>query len=151
MSGSIERKIITDICNKMRSRYPIQTSDKSVNNRFKLSRTKLPQKHDVGMEYQPDMILRNKKTGKIEIIIEVETDPVRKSLVGAAVTADYCISIDQPGYKPKMLFIIGEKGLSQLENFKARTPLINKYVKYIKKPVRIGTEKEIWKFLKSKS
>jgi len=42
--------------------------------------------------YRPDIILREKRNGEITHIIEVETSKAGKSVVGAAILADYCIA-----------------------------------------------------------
>ena len=107
----------------------------------------MPFKYGKKAFYFPDVLLIDKKSKEIKYIIEVETDPVRKALVGSAITADYCLSIDKQKRKPKMFFIIGEKGLNQLHNFKFRENIINKYTKNIKNSI-IGKKEDIFKKIK---
>ncbi len=144
MAGRLEARIINRIEEKFNDRFDIKTTRKG-------NDTGLPEKHiKVGREkpfYFPDIIFRDKKSKKITYIIEIETDPVRKSLVGAAITADYCIGIDQPKDKIDLYFVIGKKGRKQLENFQNRIPIIEKYIKYINKPVLIDTEEKIFNVL----
>ena len=60
------------------------------------------------------MVFQNKKTKKITHIIEVETDPGRKTIVGSAITADYCLSRPENKdflvtAKPRLVFVLGDK------------------------------------------
>ena len=141
MAGRLEARIIKRIEEKFIDKFDIKTT--RVRNE-----TGLPEKcYKVDLDdpfYFSDIIFRDKKTEKITHIIEIETDPVRKSLVGAAITADYCIGIDQPKDKVNLFFVIGKKGSRQIKDFKRRVPIIEKYIRYINKPVLIDTEEEIF-------
>jgi hypothetical protein len=138
MAGQKESRIINRIKKNFEKRYDLKTTVGGNNTQLKI---------DGRDSYNPDILFRDKKAGKITHIIEVETDPVRKALVGAAITADYCMK--KEGAKPHLLFLIGKDGESQLDNFKAREKIIKSYLKNIKS-VKVGDENEIMKILKGK-
>lgn len=142
MAGPIETRTITTIENRFSEKYTVLTSSKK-------QETDLPIKGQKIL-YRPDVILRDKKSDRIEYIIEIETDPVRKSIVGACILADYCVGIDQLGQKPRLFFIIGNKfsdsgrkGLKQLPHFQRRGIVAEKYIKNIQLPIIIDTEEKI--------
>jgi len=142
MSGPIETEIILRITKCFSDKYTVLTSSGK-------QETDLPRKTKQRL-YRPDIILRDKKSDSIKYIIEIETDPVRKSIVGACILADYCMGIDQPEEKPKLLFIIGNKftesgrkGLRQLLHFQRRGEVAEKYVRNIQLPICVDTEEEI--------
>ena len=144
MAGKIESKIIKKIEQKFKSKYKIISSYRQG------KENGLPVKTKEKI-YFPDLILKDKKSGIIKHIIEVETDPVRKSIVGASILADYCIGLDQPRKKIRLSFIIGNKetksgrsGLKQLPDFQKRKSIIEKYLKNIYK-VNIDIEEKITK------
>lgn len=55
--------------------------------------------------YEPDVIVWDKKGSVILKIIEIECDPVRKSIVGAAILADYCLKFRKQLVKPDFYFL----------------------------------------------
>lgn len=83
--------------------------------------------------YQPDVVLRDKNdTGTIRYIIEVENDPVRKALVGAAILADYAVGKCEQKSKPNLLFIVySDKGIRQMNNFRAKLKIAKAYCRNI--------------------
>ena len=96
--------------------------------------------------YQPDVIIKNKISNEILYIIEVECDPVRKALVGAAVLADYSINQMKVKTKPVLIYIIyTEEGIKQIHNFKERIRVAKEYCKHLK-DILIFTEKEFKKY-----
>ena len=95
--------------------------------------------------YQPDILLRKKKSKSIAYIIEVENDPVRKSLVGASVLADYCIQ-KMKNIKPVLVFVIySREGIKQIPNFREKLKIAKKYCKNLK-GIKIFTTSEFKKF-----
>lgn len=70
--------------------------------------------------YQPDVILRDAR-GEIRYIIEVESDPVRKALIGASILADYSIGALGQRTKPRLIFVVyTEQGVRQISNFREK-------------------------------
>ena len=77
--------------------------------------------------YQPDVILRD-AIGGIRYIIEIESDPVRKALIGAAILADYSIDELKQTIRPRLIFVVyAEKGIKQIPNFIAKLEIAKKY------------------------
>lgn len=92
--------------------------------------------------YEPDVIVWDRNEEVIRKIIEIECDPVRKSIVGAAILADYCLKFRKQLVKPDFYFIVyGENGIKQLKDFQARIKVIKAYIKYIQEPIVGGTKK----------
>lgn len=86
---------------------------------------KLPNKEE--HIYQPDVLLKRKKSRDIAYIIEVENDPMRKALVGASILADYSVSLLQKT-KPILIFVIySEDGIRQISNFEEKLKIAKKY------------------------
>ncbi|MGD8524544.1 MAG: hypothetical protein PVF56_25590 [Desulfobacterales bacterium] len=95
--------------------------------------------------YQPDVLLRKRKSKNIAYIIEVENDLVRKALVGASVLADYCIGKMQK-VKPALVFVIySREGIKQIPNFREKIKIAKKYCKNLKN-IRIFSTSEFKKF-----
>lgn len=77
--------------------------------------------------YQPDVLLKRKKSRDIAYIVEVENDPVRKALVGASILADYSVRLLQKT-KPILIFVIYSKdGIKQISNFEEKLKIAKKY------------------------
>ena len=94
--------------------------------------------------YEPDVIVWDKKGLNILKIIEIECDPIRKSIIGAPILADYCLALRQQSTKPEFYFIIyDENGIKQIKDFKARIKVIGHYIKHIQTPI-IGTPDQIY-------
>lgn len=99
--------------------------------------------------YRPDIILREKRNGEITHIIEVETSKAGKSVVGAAILADYCIGDhmsrgeDNQSSVPHMVFVfLGEKPRIELAP-KRLTRIQGKgYLRHLKQPILICRERE---------
>jgi len=82
--------------------------------------------------YQPDVLLKSKKSGKIVYIVEVENDPMRKVLVGASILADYSVKLLQ-NTKPTLIFVVYlEKGIRQIPNFIEKIKIVKKYCSNLK-------------------
>ena len=91
--------------------------------------------------YQPDVVIYNRK-GDIEYIIEIENDPVRKALIGAAVLADHSIFLLKQKKKPKLLFVVYSiNGIRQMHNFKEKLVIARRYCSNLK-DIEIVTEEE---------
>ena len=137
MAGPEEVRIIRRFEQEFSDKFDIETSAGK-------NSTWLPRTINKRL-YLPDMIFRDKRTGKIVYIIEVETDPVRKALVGACIMADYCIGIDQAdgNPKPKLIFVIGKKGEGALQNFRDRIPIMKSHISYLDKEIIIDTEERL--------
>jgi hypothetical protein len=81
--------------------------------------------------YQPDVVIRD-RNGEIAVIIEVENDPVRKVIVGAAVLADASVAAIEQKRKPRMLFVVyAEQGIKQIPNFREKARIAAAYCKHI--------------------
>lgn len=94
--------------------------------------------------YQPDIVVKNKNSGKISYIIEVENDPMRKNLVGASVLADYSIGQLNENQKPILIFIVyTDKGIRQIHNFVEKLKIARKYCKNLK-DIRMLSLQEFW-------
>ena len=137
MAGKIEGPKIKKIIEMFEGKYKIESSLSCAKSGcIKSALPKNSKNPDDNGIYEPDVILR--KNNDIEAIIEIETDPVRKTLVGACIMADYCIETDQPGEKAKLFFIIGDprsksgkEGLKQFPDFEKREVIAKQYVKNV--------------------
>jgi hypothetical protein len=84
---------------------------------------KLP--NDIRRWYQPDVIMRA-KDGRIKYIIEVESDPTRKSIVGACILAD--ASLKELNSRAQLYFVIyHQDGIRQIHNFRTRVEIAKRY------------------------
>jgi len=85
--------------------------------------------------YRPDIIARDNETKEIMYIIEVETsDKSGKSLVGSTILADYCVGVESPKKKPRLIFVfLGRNPGIHLAS--KRIERIAKYLKNIRKPL----------------
>jgi hypothetical protein len=82
--------------------------------------------------YQPDVIVLN-TDGKIEYIIEVENDPMRKAIVGASILADASVKEIQNRLKPTLIFVVyTPQGIRQISNFKNKIEIVLPYCKNLK-------------------
>lgn len=77
--------------------------------------------------YEPDIVLKDKNGTRIRFIIEIEKDPMRKSIVGAAILADYSINQIQTNPAELIFIIYDPKGISQIHNFKQRITIVKPY------------------------
>jgi hypothetical protein len=80
--------------------------------------------------YNPDIVLRDRKSGKIKAILEVEQG-TRKHVVGGIITADYCMGLIKE--KPIMLILALNK--QDLKDYKKREKMLRHYIKNIRKLV----------------
>jgi hypothetical protein len=79
--------------------------------------------------YQPDVIIKN-KNGEIKYIIEVESDPTRKAIVGASILANE--SLKALNEIAKLYFVIYHPdGIRQIHNFRAKAEIAKKYCRNI--------------------
>jgi len=79
--------------------------------------------------YQPDVIMKN-KNGGIEYIIEVESDPTRKAIVGASILAD--ASLKALNEIARLYFVIYHPdGILQIQNFRAKAEIAKQYCRNI--------------------
>lgn len=77
--------------------------------------------------YQPDLLMRN-TDGEIEFIVEVEGDPVRKSIVGASMLAEATIHALDQHVRPTLFFVIYKPiGIKQIHSFLAKIEIIKPY------------------------
>ena len=96
--------------------------------------------------YEPDVVIL--VDGKITHIIEVETDPVRKALVGGACTCAYFVKKTLSNYKPKLYYAIGDKGSKYLYNFQARKKILEEFFKMYFSDIQIDSLQQILELLK---
>ena len=81
--------------------------------------------------YQPDVILRDGQ-GEIKYIIEVESDPVRKVLVGASILANHSIAELGQQTRPQLIFVVySEQGIRQIPNFIEKLKIAKKYCTHL--------------------
>jgi hypothetical protein len=59
--------------------------------------------------YQPDIVAFNKQNGEVMYIIEVQTANVRKSIAGATILAEVCMSMLNQPTKPSLFFVVKDK------------------------------------------
>jgi hypothetical protein len=79
--------------------------------------------------YQPDVLLKN-SSDEIKYIIEVENDPMRKSIVGASILADASINELKQNTRPRLIFIVyTDQGIKQMQNFKDKIDVARSYFK----------------------
>jgi hypothetical protein len=77
--------------------------------------------------YQPDVVMRN-GDGEIEYIVEVEGDPMRKSIVGASMLAEASVHALDQHVRPTLIFVIYKpEGIKQMHNFLAKVEIIKPY------------------------
>ena len=75
--------------------------------------------------YQPDVIMRAKDR-RIKYIIEVESDPTRKSIVGACILAD--ASLKALNSRAQLYFVVyHQDGICQIHNFRAKVKIAKQY------------------------
>ena len=110
--------------------------------KFSISRESDNKFYFDGTYYSPDLVLRNKETGRVEIIIEVEQG-TRKHVVGGVITADYCMG--KIGEKPLMIIVALHK--QDRKDYAKREKLFSAYIKNLT-DVIIWTEKEFIEELK---
>jgi len=96
--------------------------------------------------YEPDVVILVDK--KITHVVEVETDPVRKALVGGACTCAYFVKKNLSNVKPKLYFAIGDKGLNQLHRFQARKKILEDFFKMYFSDIQIDSQQQILELLK---
>jgi hypothetical protein len=70
--------------------------------------------------------------GEIRYIIAVESDPVRKALVGASILADHSIDELKQRAKPRLIFVVyDEHGIRQIRDFKERLDIAKRYCSHL--------------------
>ena len=99
--------------------------------------------------YRPDIIFRDKRNGEITYIIEVETSKAGKSVVGAAILADYCIADhisrgeNNQSSVPHLVFVfLGEKPRIELAQKRLNRIQEGGYLRHLKQPILICREGE---------
>src|SRR3990170_2911318 len=95
--------------------------------------------------YEPDVVIL--VDDKITHVVEVETDPVRKALVGGACTCAYFTKKNLSNEKPKLYFAIGERGSEQLAKFQARKKILDEFFKEIFSDIRIESQGRVLELL----
>jgi hypothetical protein len=81
--------------------------------------------------YQPDVVIRDEKRS-IVAIVEVENDPMRKAIVGAAILADASMAELKQAKKPRLLFVVyREEGIKQIPNFLAKVAIAKPYCRHL--------------------
>jgi hypothetical protein len=91
--------------------------------------------------YQPDVILRSLDyPNDIRYIIEVENDPMRRSVVGACVLADCSIEIMQTTPATLIFVVYSEIGKHQIGNFKNKVETIKHRCPHLS--IRVATDDE---------
>lgn len=146
MPGAIENKFIVELRGHVRGHRGVTLIDKKGDlegfAEFGNDGKKL-------FSYEPDIVI--KVNGKITHIIEVETDPVRKALVGGACTAAYFIDKHFKDLKPRLYFAVGRKDIKyqQLEKQQARLHVINRWCKDIFRDIKIEKYEKVMERLKA--
>jgi len=147
MPGAIEKKFIDELQGLVKEHPEIELTGS-------WKKRGLPEEFTdfeggVKFSYEPDIVV--KVNGKITHIIEVETDPVRKALVGGACTAAYFIDKNLKRGEIKLYFAIGKKDeeYKQLKNLQARLRVINRWCKDIFCDVKIDKYAKVMVQLKT--
>ena len=115
---------------KLSSQPSIKRIIKEFSNKFKIAKESKNKFYFDGAYYEPDLVLRDKNTGKIKAILEVEQG-TRKHVVGGIITADY--SIGKIREKPIMLVLALTK--QDLKDYRKRQKMIRQYIKNIRKVI----------------
>jgi hypothetical protein len=143
MPGPLEKKFIDELRRLVKGHSKIKLIWEK-----KYLPEEFSEKFGEGISYEPDVVIKVK--GKITHIVEVETDPVRKALVGGACTAAYFVDKHFKGLKPKLYFAVGEKGKEyrQLKKQQARLLVINNWCENIFSDIKIDKYEKIMEQLK---
>lgn len=112
---------------KINSRPIIKRLMKKLGGKFRITKEKF---YFDETYYNPDIVLRDRKSGKIKAILEVEQG-TRKHVVGGIITADYCMGLIKE--KPIMLILALNK--QDLKDYKKREKMLRHYIKNIRKLV----------------
>lgn len=81
--------------------------------------------------YQPDIVIRD-HSGEIAVIVEVENDPMRKVIVGAAILADASVAALAQKRKVRLVFVVYLKeGIKQIANFRDKAKIAIGYCKHL--------------------
>jgi len=112
---------------KINSRPIITKLMKKLGGKFRITKEKF---YFDETYYNPDIVLRDRKSGKIKAILEVEQG-TRKHVVGGIITADYCMGLIKE--KPIMLILALNK--QDLKDYKKREKMLRHYIKNIRKLV----------------
>jgi len=126
---------------KLSSQPVIKVLIKKFENKFKITKESKNKFYFDGAYYSPDLVLYDKKRGRLKAIIEVEQG-TRKHVIGGIITADYCMD----SIKAKPVFCVLALTKQDLKDYKKRQKMINKYIRHIKRVV-IGDLKAIIKTL----
>lgn len=78
--------------------------------------------------YSPDLVLWNKMSKKVMVIIEVEQG-TRKHVVGGIITADYCMG--KLRQRPLMMILALTE--QDRKDYVKRMPMMKKYARHIRK------------------
>lgn len=112
---------------KINSRPIVRRLTKKLGGKFRITKEKF---YFDETYYEPDLLFRDRKTGKIKAICEVEQG-TRKHVVGGVITADYCMGKIKE--KPIMLILALTK--QDLKDYLKRQKLIKHYIKNLKKVI----------------
>jgi hypothetical protein len=93
------------------------------------AQNKLP---DAGRHwYQPDVVIRD-RNGEVAVIVEVENDPMRKVIVGAAILADASVAALAQKRKPRLVFVVYlRQGIKQIPNFRDKAKIAISYCTHL--------------------
>jgi hypothetical protein len=80
-----------------------------------------------GAYYEPDIVIRSKRTAKIVALIEVEQG-TRKHVVGGIITADHCMGL----LNETPVFIVVALTAQDLKDYRKRLDFLKSYVKSLK-------------------
>ena len=108
---SWHKETLSEIAEKLKVKYLVDVE------------CNLPKKKREKALYQPDIVAFDKKTREIMYIIEVQTANVRKSIAGATILAEVCMSMIDQSSKPSLFFVVKDKsGKRELKklNFRIR-------------------------------
>jgi len=146
MPGAIEKKFIEEMRELVNGHDEIRLihEKKDLPKEF----TEKSEEGNELFKYEPDVLIL--KNGKITHIVEVETDPVRKALVGGAYTAAYFIDKHFKDSKPKLCFAVGKKDIEykQLPKQQARRRVINRWCENIFSDIKIDKYEKVMEQLK---
>lgn len=138
MAGTIEKEFIEELIGTFNGINGVKVISK---------KSELPKEFkENGFFYEPDVVILVNE--KITHIIEVETNPVRKALVGGACTCAYFVKKNLSNVKPKLYFAIGDKGLNQLHSFQARKKILEEFFKIYFSDMHIDSQQQILELLK---
>lgn len=93
--------------------------------------------------YEPDIVIRSKRTGRIKALVEVEQG-TRKHVVGGVITADYCMGLQNM----RPVFIVIALTKQDLKDYRNRLHFLKSYVKNLSR-IKVFDKTEAIHFLKN--